>query len=78
MHDGANDYVSVYTPRTDIDPARACLVVVDVMYATGHPDTGRALSRLQGRLHEAEYRYRRIAEHRDPEHEAAARVLPRA
>ena len=63
MHDGANDYVSVYTPRTDIDPARACLVVVDVMYATGHPDTG--LGRFlasQGRLHEAEYRYRRIAE----------------
>jgi nicotinamidase-related amidase len=63
MHDGANDYVAVYTPRTDIDPATACLVVVDVMYATGHPDTG--LGRFlasQGRLHEAEYRYRRIAE----------------
>jgi nicotinamidase-related amidase len=63
MHDGANDYVAIYTPRTDIDPATACLVVVDVMYATGHPDTG--LGRFlasQGRLHEAEYRYRRIAE----------------
>lgn len=62
-HDGASDYVSVYTPRRDIDPATACLVVVDVMYATGHPDTGLgAFLASQGRLHEAEYRYRRIAE----------------
>jgi len=62
-HDGARDYVSVYTPRRDIDPATACLVVVDVMYATGHPDTGLgAFLASQGRLHEAEYRYRRIAE----------------
>jgi biuret amidohydrolase len=62
-HDGARDYVAVYTARTEIDPARTCLVVVDVMYATGHPDAG--LGRLlasQGRLHEAEYRYARIAE----------------
>jgi biuret amidohydrolase len=62
-HDGAHDYVAVYTARTEIDPARTCLVVVDVMYATGHPDAG--LGRLlasQGRLHEAEYRYARIAE----------------
>jgi biuret amidohydrolase len=62
-HDGAHDYVAVYTPRTEIDPARACLVVVDIMYATGHPETG--LGRFlasQGRLHEAEYRYARIAE----------------
>jgi nicotinamidase-related amidase len=62
-HDGARDYVAVYTPRTEIEPARACLVVVDIMYATGHPETG--LGRFlasQGRLHEAEYRYARIAE----------------
>jgi len=61
--EGARDYVAVYTARTEIDPARACLVVVDVMYATGHPETGlgRFLS-SQGRLPEAEYRYTRIAE----------------
>jgi biuret amidohydrolase len=62
-HDGAHDYIAVYTPRTEIDPAKACLVVVDIMYATGHPETG--LGRFlasQGRLHEAEYRYARIAE----------------
>lgn len=62
-HDGANDYVAIYTPHTEIDPATTCLVVVDVMYATGHPETG--LGRLlasQNRLHEAEYRYQRIAE----------------
>ncbi len=62
-HDGANDYVSIYTPHTEIDPASTCLVVVDVMYATGNPETG--LGRLlasQNRLHEAEYRYQRIAE----------------
>jgi nicotinamidase-related amidase len=62
-HDGAHDYVAVYTAHTEIDPARTCLVVVDLMYATGHPETG--LGRFlasQGRLHEAEYRYTRIAE----------------
>jgi biuret amidohydrolase len=62
-HDGAHDYVAVYTPRAEIDPAKACLVVVDIMYATGHPETG--LGRFlasQGRLHEADYRYTRIAE----------------
>lgn len=62
-NEGARDYVAVYTPRTEIDPAKACLVVVDLMYATGHPETG--LGRFlasQGRLHEAEYRYARIAE----------------
>lgn len=62
-HDGANDYVATYTPTPELDPATACLVIVDIMYATGHPETG--LGRLlasEGRLHEAEYRYRRIAE----------------
>ena len=63
-HDGAHDYVAVYTAHTEIDPARTCLVVVDLMYATGHPETG--LGRFlasQGRLHEAEYRYARIADY---------------
>jgi biuret amidohydrolase len=63
-HDGAHDYVAVYTAHTEIDPARTCLVVVDLMYATGHPETG--LGRFlasQGRLHEAEYRYTRIADY---------------
>jgi nicotinamidase-related amidase len=62
-HDGAHDYVAVYTPHAEIDPARTCLIVTDLMYATGHPETG--LGRFlasQGRLHEAEYRYARIAE----------------
>ncbi|MEZ5100033.1 MAG: cysteine hydrolase [Thermoleophilia bacterium] len=59
----ARDYVAIYTPKTEIDPARACLVVVDIQYATGNPETGLgALLNRQGRLHEAEYRYRRIAE----------------
>jgi nicotinamidase-related amidase len=62
-HDGAHDYVAVYTARTEIDPATTCLVVVDLMYATGSPDTGLgAFLASQGRLHEAEYRYTRIAE----------------
>jgi len=62
-NEGARDYVAVYTPRTEIDPAKACLVVVDIMYATGSAETG--LGRFlasQGRLNEAEYRYTRIAE----------------
>ena len=62
-NEGARDYVAVYTPRTEIDPGKACLVVVDIMYATGSSETG--LGRFlasQGRLHEAEYRYTRIAE----------------
>jgi nicotinamidase-related amidase len=62
-HDGANDYVAVYTPNTDIDPARTCLMITDLQYATGDPTFGLGkLLASQGRLHEAEYRYRRIAE----------------
>ena len=34
-HDGANDYVAIYTPSSEIDPASTCLVVVDIQYATG-------------------------------------------
>jgi nicotinamidase-related amidase len=63
QHDGAHDYVAVYTAKTEIDPERTCLVVVDLMYATGSPDTGLgAFLASQGRLHEADYRYTRIAE----------------
>lgn len=55
------DYVAIYTPQTEIDPARTCLVVVDIQYATGTRTTGLgALLAAQGRLHEAEYRYSRI------------------
>jgi ureidoacrylate peracid hydrolase len=62
-HDGANDYVAVYTPNTVIDPARTCLVVVDLQYATGDPTRGLGkLLASQNRLDEADYRYTRIAE----------------
>jgi nicotinamidase-related amidase len=55
------DYVSVYTRSIEIDPARTCLVVVDIQYATGTRTTGlgRVLA-SQGRLDEAEYRFSRI------------------
>lgn len=55
------DYVSVYTRSIEVDPARACLVVVDIQYATGTRTTGlgRVLA-SQGRLGEAEYRFSRI------------------
>ncbi|MFQ5426542.1 MAG: cysteine hydrolase family protein [Gaiellales bacterium] len=61
--EGARDYVAIYTPKTDIDPASTCLVVVDVQYATGTPRTGLgALLASQGQLDEASYRWTRIAE----------------
>jgi nicotinamidase-related amidase len=61
--EGARDYVAIYTPKTELVPERACLVVVDIQYATGNPETGLgALLNQQGRLHEADYRYARIAE----------------
>lgn len=56
-----DDYVSVYTRDVELDPARTCLVIVDMMYATGTRTTG--LGRLlveQGRAAEAEYRFDRI------------------
>jgi biuret amidohydrolase len=62
---GAGDYISEHTAPV-LDSARiaeTCLVVVDMMYATGHPETG--LGRLleeQGRLEQAAYRFGRIAE----------------
>ena len=58
-----DDYVSVYTRGVELDPRRTCLVVVDLMYATGHPDHGLgALLREQGKLEEAHYRFSRIAD----------------
>ncbi len=57
------DYVSVYTRDVELDPATTCLVVVDLMYATGRPDTGLGkLLAEQGRLEEARYRFERIEE----------------
>jgi nicotinamidase-related amidase len=56
-----DDYVSVYTRDVELHPARTCLVIVDLMYATGTRTTG--LGRLlaeQGRAAEAEYRFDRI------------------
>lgn len=55
------DYVSVYTRDVELNPSRSCLVVVDLMYATGTRATG--LGRLldeQGRADEADYRFNRI------------------
>jgi nicotinamidase-related amidase len=60
----SRDYVAVFTREIEIDPARSCLVVVDVQYATGARTTG--LGRLladQGRLDEAEYRFSRIEDY---------------
>jgi len=62
MHE-PDDYVSIYTPPLTLEATRTCLVVVDLMYATGHPDFGLgALLRAQGRLDDAVYRFRRIEE----------------
>jgi nicotinamidase-related amidase len=58
------DYVSVYTQEIEVAPARTCLVVVDLQYATGTRTTGlgRVLA-AQGRLEEAEYRFSRIEDY---------------
>jgi nicotinamidase-related amidase len=62
--DGANDYVAVFTPETELDPARVCLVIVDMQYATGSRTTGLG-KRLaaQGKLEDAEYRFARIEQY---------------
>jgi nicotinamidase-related amidase len=62
--DGASDYVAVFTPETDLDPERVCLVVVDMQYATGTRTTGLG-KRLaaQGKLADAEYRFSRIEDY---------------
>jgi nicotinamidase-related amidase len=60
----SRDYVSAFTREIEVEPARSCLVVVDLQYATGTRTTG--LGRLltaQGRLEEAEYRFSRIEDH---------------
>lgn len=60
----ADDYVSVYTRDVDLDPRRTCLVVVDLMYATGTRETGLGrLLKEQGRAEEAEYRFSRIEQY---------------
>ena len=56
-----DDYVSTYTRQVELVPRTTCLVVVDLMYATGHREHG--LGRLlaeQGRLDDAAYRFDRI------------------
>jgi len=59
--DGAKDYVAIYTPETELDPATVCLVVTDIQYATGTRTTGLGkLLASQGKLGDAEYRYSRI------------------
>jgi nicotinamidase-related amidase len=59
--DGANDYVAIYTPETELDPAAVCLVMTDIQYATGSRTTGLGkLLASQGKLGDAEYRYSRI------------------
>lgn len=59
--DAARDYVAVFTPEAELDPATTCLVVVDMQYATGCRTTGLG-KRLaaQGKLKDAEYRFSRI------------------
>src|SRR5258705_12378552 len=65
--DGANDYVAIFTPERELDPARVCLVIVDMQYATGSRTTGLG-KRLaaQGKLEDAEYRFARIDEYVRP------------
>ena len=56
-----DDYVSVYTRDVQLDPATTCLVVVDLMYATGSREHGLGQNMTsEGRMHEAEYRFDRI------------------
>ena len=56
-----DDYVSVYTRSVTLDPRKTCLVVVDLMYATGTRETGLGkLLAEQGRLDDAAYRFDRI------------------
>ena len=56
-----DDYVSTYTRDVDLDPATTCLVIVDMMYATGHPKHGLGkLLASEGRFEDAAYRFDRI------------------
>lgn len=55
------DYIAPFTAHVEIEPARTCLVIVDLQCGTGARETG--LGRLltkHGRLDEAEYRFSRI------------------
>jgi nicotinamidase-related amidase len=59
--DPATDYVAAHTPGIDLDPARTCLVLVDIQYATGSRQHGLGkLLAEEGKLHEAAYRFDRI------------------
>ncbi|MBK5115280.1 MAG: cysteine hydrolase [Thermoleophilia bacterium] len=59
----SDDYVSVYTRDVELDPAKTCLVAVDLMYATGTRENGLGkLLEEAGRADEAEYRFARIEE----------------
>jgi nicotinamidase-related amidase len=63
MSSKPDDYVSIYTPALKLEPTTTCLVVVDLMYATGHPDFGLGrLLKEQGKFDEATYRFARIDE----------------
>ena len=56
-----DDYVSVYTRAVELDPRKTCLVIVDLMYATGTRETGLGkLLAEEGRLDDASYRFDRI------------------
>jgi nicotinamidase-related amidase len=56
-----DDYVSVYTRDVELDPATTCLVVVDLMYATGSREHGLGKKLAdEGRSAEIEYRFDRI------------------
>lgn len=58
-----DDYVSVYTRDIELDPSTTCLVVVDIMYATGSREHGLgAKMAREGRLADADYRFDRIDE----------------
>jgi nicotinamidase-related amidase len=56
-----DDYVSVYTRDVALDPATTCVVVVDLMYATGSRVHGMGQNMAdEGRADEIEYRFDRL------------------
>ena len=60
--DGSKDYVAAFTPDFEIDANDACLVLVDLQYATGSPDHGLGAKLARGgRANESTYRFERIA-----------------
>lgn len=57
------EYIEAFTRKVAIDPRTTALVPVDLQYASGSREHGLgALLARQGRLGEAEYRFRRIEE----------------